>query len=205
MVTLAYQAGLPGQIWQSLTRTHESLIERWPDNYLEVTGDRTMELTPEILRGLIDLMNWPSNEPESLQENLEALLATVFSTELQTLGKFEIDRARDSTRKELFIRVSRAAEYARACYDTPMCVEDMAREACLSLFHFKRVFKEVYQVAPYEYIRSLRLARAVALLRKQMPVNEVCRTVGWADPSSFNKLFKDRFGKTPSCFSRSQR
>jgi AraC-like DNA-binding protein len=47
------------------------------------------------------------------------------------------------------------------------------------------------------HLTRLRLERANALLRGDMPVQEVARRCGFAEPGYFIKVFKKRFGTTP--------
>lgn len=57
-----------------------------------------------------------------------------------------------------------------------------------------------------EFIRSYRLKRAMQLLRDNFgTVLDVALEVGFADPSYFAKLFKEKFHQTPSEFQSSNR
>ena len=53
-----------------------------------------------------------------------------------------------------------------------------------------------------EWVRTERLTRAAAALRdpsrREVPVSQIGRSLGFADHSSFTRAFRDRFGCTPS-------
>lgn len=76
---------------------------------------------------------------------------------------------------------------------------ELAQAACLSPFHFHRVFKAAYGLTPHEYLHRARLSRAHALIALgQASVGEACFEVGFASLGSFSRLFKARFGYPPS-------
>src|SRR5262245_47966389 len=73
--------------------------------------------------------------------------------------------------------------------DTPLTLEEIAREAHLSKFHFLRVFKATYHDTPLGYLRRRRLDRARTLLtRTELPVTAVCLHVGFESLGSFSSL-----------------
>lgn len=55
-----------------------------------------------------------------------------------------------------------------------------------------------------EFIRDFKLKRAAVLLEKyQLNISEVCYRVGFSDRRYFSRLFKSKYGMTPSEFARS--
>ena len=74
-------------------------------------------------------------------------------------------------------------------------VEDMARVARLSRFHFSRKFKLARGLSPGQYLTGLRLERAVRLLSAGVfSVKEVSAQCGYTDPNYFCKAFRQGFG-----------
>ena len=107
--------------------------------------------------------------------------------------------SRPSTRAELFRRVRRGQEYlhASACADPDLA--EVARQACLSPFHFHRAFARAFGQTPHQYRNRLRLDRARRLLEVGgMTVTEVCGAVGFESAASFSALFRRAFGVPPS-------
>ena len=52
-----------------------------------------------------------------------------------------------------------------------------------------------------EYIRDYKLNKAKQLLEtKRYTITEVCYQIGYSDRKYFSKLFKERFGKSPSFY-----
>jgi AraC-like DNA-binding protein len=85
----------------------------------------------------------------------------------------------------------------------PVRLEDAARHAGLSPFHFLRVFARVTGVTPHQYLVRLRLRRAAKLLADETrPVTEVALDCGFADLSNFVRTFGRAAGVSPKRFRR---
>src|ERR1700719_4525097 len=83
-------------------------------------------------------------------------------------------------------------------------LENIADEAFFSKFHFIREFKNIYRKTPHQYLISVRIEKAMELLKTGIPVSEVCYTVGFESLGSFSGLFKRIVGMTPSTYSIQQ-
>lgn len=78
-------------------------------------------------------------------------------------------------------------------------VEQMAREAGLSVPHFTDVCRRQTGMPPLAYLIRLRLQRAMDLLQQgSHNVAEVARLVGYEDPFYFSRLFRKHLGMPPS-------
>ena len=107
---------------------------------------------------------------------------------------------------ELFRRLCRSRDWMAARIDEPLRLADAAREACLSPFHYHRLFAHTFGETPHGFITKLRIDRAKRLLaRDQCPVTEVCFAVGYESPSSFSTLFRTMVGYSPSTYQRAIR
>jgi len=109
-----------------------------------------------------------------------------------------VPAAKAATREELFRRLERGREFIHGHADGPLSLDTVAKEACLSPFHFHRVFTQVYQKTPHGYITDVRLARARSLIESGRPVAEACVDVGFSSTTSFTRLFRARYGAPPS-------
>ena len=75
------------------------------------------------------------------------------------------------------------------------------REIGISRSQLHRKLKALTSQPASEFIRALRLKRAVSLLeRSQLSVEEISYKVGFNHPAYFSKCFKNTYGKTPSEF-----
>jgi AraC family transcriptional regulator len=109
-----------------------------------------------------------------------------------------------STREELFRRVARRRDYLHSRALIGVNLEDMAREACVSTFHFHRAFTQLFGIPPHEYVTRIRMEAAAELLknRHDLTVTEVAGQVAFTSATSFSKLFRRRFGLSPQDFRR---
>lgn len=106
---------------------------------------------------------------------------------------------RPATRAELFRRVLRGQEYLHATACSDAALAEIAREACLSPYHFHRAFARAFGQTPLAYRNRLRLERARRLLEAGgMTITEICGAVGFQSAASFSALFRRAFGAPPS-------
>jgi AraC family transcriptional regulator len=79
----------------------------------------------------------------------------------------------------------------------------LARLACLSPFHFHRVFRGMVGETPLELLRRLRLERAAHTLRSsETSVTAVAFSAGYETHEAFTRAFRAAFGAAPSVFRR---
>lgn len=82
--------------------------------------------------------------------------------------------------------------------DKPITVAMMADQVGLSLAHFSREFKRSTNHTPWEYFVELRLNAAHELLSSGASVTTAATRAGFSDQPHLSRLFKRRFGITPS-------
>ena len=91
-----------------------------------------------------------------------------------------------------------ALEFIEKNYSCGISIQDIARSAQLSVFHFSRLFKKAIGFTPYEYLVKYRMNKAKFLLsHTQLPVEEIAYQVGFEDASAFIRTFKKLEGITP--------
>jgi AraC family transcriptional regulator len=100
-------------------------------------------------------------------------------------------------------RVRRAIDLVEARYADPLGIDDLARAAHMSRYHFSRVFRAETGKTPYRYLLDVRLARAAQLLRsRRCDVTEAALSVGWNDLGRFGRMFRQAHGVAPSAYLR---
>ena len=88
--------------------------------------------------------------------------------------------------------------------DKEVNLDLLAHVRFTSKFHLLRLFKRYYGQTPKQYLIERRIEKAKELLKKGMPVTEVCFDVGFESPCSFSTLFKTRTGRTPAEYKKEQ-
>ena len=75
---------------------------------------------------------------------------------------------------DVLVHLRRARDHADRCYARSLSLDELAAIACLSKYHFLRLFKATYGIAPMEYVSQRRIERAQDLLRAtNLTVTEV--------------------------------
>ncbi len=89
-------------------------------------------------------------------------------------------------------------QFCKRNFSRPIGVEDMARVARLSRYHFSRKFGSARGISPGRYLAGLRLDEATRLLTiGGLSVKEVAEQCGYRDANYFCKVFRKNFGVTP--------
>ena len=107
------------------------------------------------------------------------------------------------TQHDVLVQLRRARDHADRCYAQSVSLEELASVACLSKYHFLRLFRATYGMTPMEYVSQRRIERAQDLLRAtNLTVTEVCFAVGFSSLGSFSSRFRALVGESASDFQR---
>lgn len=188
----------------SLVNSSDKLLEMehiesgQPVFFLEKLYKQDRYITPFIMKFRLASENNFDDE-QWIEEEFYLLLENMLKVH-RNLGKTieKLPSVKKSTKVEIYRRLDIAKEYIDANLGNDIKIEDMAREACLSTYHFIRLFKAVYEITPHRYLSKNRLDKAMnLLLRGDMSVTDVCFEVGFKSLSSFSWLFKQKYGLYP--------
>jgi len=87
-----------------------------------------------------------------------------------------------------------------------LSVEELSRQMNMSRGTLYNKVLMLTGKSPVEFIRSIRLQKAVYLLENsQMTISQICYEVGFNTPKYFTKLFKDEYNILPSAYTNSFR
>ena len=81
--------------------------------------------------------------------------------------------------------------------ENELSLDDMAKRAASSKFHFIRCFKKVAGLTPHRYQLQNRIRKAQRLIQKNTPMAEVALTTGFCDQSHFIHQFEKVVGISP--------
>ena len=72
----------------------------------------------------------------------------------------------------------------------PLDLDELARAAHFSRYHFLRAFRRAYHATPHGYLTRKRIERAKELLaQSELTVTEICFEVGFESLGSFSNWF----------------
>ncbi len=103
-------------------------------------------------------------------------------------------------------RLRRVLEFMAQHIEDEMSLDDLADAACLSPFHFNRMFARRMGMPPHRYISEMRLERAKTLLALGLvPLAEIALISCFSSQSNFSRAFRRATGTSPLEFrSRTQ-
>jgi len=95
--------------------------------------------------------------------------------------------------------IAKARAYIQDHQAEKLSLNQVAKAAGSSRFHFCKIFKTATGLNFTEYVSRLRAERALnLLLNPNLRVNEIAYEVGFQSITHFNRKFKDKFGQTPT-------
>jgi len=99
-------------------------------------------------------------------------------------------------------RINRAIDHVMRHLAEPLPLDDVARAAAFSPFHFHRIFKALVGETVHDFVKRVRLEHALHLLsyREGASLTEVALACGFSSSSDFSRSFRGRFGVPPSAF-----
>src|SRR6266852_6143410 len=108
----------------------------------------------------------------------------------------------DATRHVTLAAHTQAIEHAIQAMHTHLhellTLEDLASVACLSPYHFNRVFHRLTGIPPGEFLSALRFQAARRLLlTTPLSVTDICFEVGYTSTGSFTSRFTQLVGLSP--------
>lgn len=95
-------------------------------------------------------------------------------------------------------RLGRVLDYMAEHITDQITLEDLANVACLSTFHFARMFALSVGVPPHRYLSKIRLENAMAALAVgRLPISEIALKSCFSSQASFTRAFRRATGMTP--------
>jgi AraC-like DNA-binding protein len=107
---------------------------------------------------------------------------------------------------ETYRLLCRSRDFLASEYTQPLRLQDAAREACLSPYHYHRLFARTFGQTPHDFLTELRLDEAKRRLAKEeLSVSEICFGLGYSSLGSFSARFHREFGCSPTEFRQNVR
>jgi AraC-like DNA-binding protein len=207
-----FETGFAEDVHRSLVSKPENLLDEpratahRPINFFQKIYSHDDLLSPALFH-LRDQLAPRKDDHVWIKEQLHEVMQRLLQIHRNVMKDVEtLPAVRAATREEIYRRVYRAKDFISASMHENITLEEMARAACLSPNHFLRSFKQVFHQSPHQYLTSLRLEKAKALLTKtNRSVTDICLEVGFDSLGSFSWLFRRRIGLSPEKFRNQKR
>lgn len=151
----------------------------------------------EILQLLASIIKAYSMSETGFELKIKGYLFLLFS---EILKKQAWNHDQEVTQKDLTktALLKKVLQYIDQNYQQKLTVLDLASQIQMSEGHFSRFFKSFVRMTPMEYINTIRIEKACALLEtSDRKMLDIAMDVGFQNQSYFIRLFKRQKGCTP--------
>lgn len=101
--------------------------------------------------------------------------------------------------QEYMRRMQKVQDYIEQHIDQPMSMDELAKAAGFSKYHFSRIFQSLLHESPAQYVNRIRMEYALFLLahRTDKNMTDIAFELGFTDSAVFSRAFKNFFGMSP--------
>ncbi|MCG7408307.1 AraC family transcriptional regulator [Paenibacillus sp. ACRRX] len=97
--------------------------------------------------------------------------------------------------------IEEAVAYINGHYMNPLTLDELAELHAMSSKRFSYFFHKYTGFRPIDYVIHYRMERASELLQAgHFPIRDVAVSVGYTNPLYFSRVFKKKFGVSPSAY-----
>jgi AraC family transcriptional regulator len=96
-------------------------------------------------------------------------------------------------------RLRRVSDYIHDHLDEDLDMDRLAEIACMSSYHWHRIYRAIHGETLAATVKRLRLHRAAGdIVRSDPAVSDIARRSGYPNIQSFNRIFKSVYGMPPA-------
>lgn len=101
-------------------------------------------------------------------------------------------------------RLEQVFQYVEQNHHREITLEEIAHAANFSIYHFTRFFKEATGMTFIQYLNNYRITKAIKYLTNSSgdPITEVAYRSGFESIKTFNRVFRQIKGCSPSCYKK---
>jgi len=144
---------------------------------------------------LRDLLHRPRQPTDALfVEGIQVALAA------HLLAHYTIDRWRQPEKSPSLDprRLQRVLDHIEASLGLDIRLEELAAQACLSPYHFSRLFREATGLSPHRYVTDRRVQAArQELARNHSSLVDIALEFGFGSQANFTRVFRKATTLTP--------
>ncbi len=162
---------------------------------------RTLRLPPRIMQRLTPQLARLARLPHRADYEFTKLATT--NVTFDAVGRFaglpapnadSTEPAGMRSRREVIVAIALLQDHLAY----PWHMRELAQELALSASQLNRLFRSQLGISPAAFLRKLRSERMAEILASgHMSVSEAARVVGWHNPGTGSRAFKQRYGVSP--------
>ncbi|MBN1186280.1 MAG: AraC family transcriptional regulator [Bacteroidales bacterium] len=135
-------------------------------------------------------------------EHSSIQLISLYDEIILQLRKFSVENYTACIDENTSSKISLAKQFIENNCMRDISLKEISSVACLSEFHFNRIFHRCYGLSPYAYYIVCKMKKSQKVILEQKSVIETTYDIGFFDQSHFTKLFKKHIGVTPGKYLR---
>lgn len=156
----------------------------------------------EIVSDLLNIYEMKSDKNFGFELMIKNKLANIWQLiVLNTSHIYLNEKHTPDTSSSSQHRLKQMLEFIHDNYFKNITIEDIAESANISRSECFRCFKKIIDTKPFTYLTDFRLEKSAQLLAEtDIPVSDICYSCGFNHSSYYGKLFKEKFGISPSAY-----
>jgi AraC-like DNA-binding protein len=159
----------------------------------------------EFLTHLATLINLSLSKPFAYELLVKAHLLTMVAL-LMSNSQPNSAIPPKTAHKDQIERIKATLEYIHSNYYKKITIAELAARQNICAAHFCRLFKQMVNRTPIDYINNYRIRKAAQLLEEgDQKITFIAMEVGFENPSYFINVFKHYLKVTPSQYLKLQR
>lgn len=161
----------------------------FPEGYLKITDPVPFQL---ILNDMYEMFY----KPVPLKSAKLPLLAEEFIARIYS--EYHLQQSRNKYERQIQADADELFSSPEKRYD----FEHRAALLGITLVHYRRIFKSMIGLPPYEYLQKCRLGLAIRLLRteKHLQIQQIAERCGFSNATEFSRFFKLHANCSPSAY-----
>jgi len=202
--SIFFRPGMAEEVLGALVAPEDRLLDRldWsaarPVEFVESLQSHDSLLAP-VLSFIRHHLERGLDDEEWYEEQLHFLLERMLAHHRRVLSKVRSSTAlKKATRAEIYRRICLATDYIHTNYQQDLSLDLLASTACLSKFHFLRLFTQLQGLTPYAYLQRKRALVASRLLATtRLTTEQIATEVGYLARSTLFRQLRRWSGSSP--------
>ena len=192
-----FRPGLAEEVFGAIGKTVErALADGGTESPRTAEFDETLQphdaAVSPVLRYIQHAVNAGVEDAGWYEEQFQFLLERMLSHHRRLAERVQrLPALKTATQLEIHRRLGLAVDLVHASYECDIGLAEMARAACLSKFHFLRLFTELHGITPHAYLQRKRAKAAARLLESSsLGASQVAGRVGFNSRSTMARQLR---------------
>lgn len=192
--------------------TYYSTCDQWATLWIHFIGfsvRQTLEVLslnnpivyPDLINPVIENILFDMTSLLKVSTHESMLKSSSLFYELMTVIHDLNQHIKNAKYSDEYLTFNKSLDYIETNFSSSLSLDYLADISKVTPQHYCKLFKDQFNLRPFEYINKRRLQESKKLLLETLePIKTIAKTVGFEDSSYFSSQFKRYEGLTPSQF-----